>query len=183
MKNMKTKLGLLGLVVTTLALGCGNVEPKEVEHANGAAATNDGANKSEGSQTAKPSAPVVIDGKVEAGKASLVVGFTVEATDVNVEVWGVDGLTVTNFALMQSGQPVTQKRFSKGERVDVDVTFTAPTTVRSNVAIRVSGKFGGAERDKVQSFTVNGDLPPATKAPGEVKVGPDGTPVRVMKAE
>jgi uncharacterized protein YfaS (alpha-2-macroglobulin family) len=183
-QDMNTKMMMLGFLVATISLGCGNAEQKDAEHANGATTvTNEGTEMSEGSRTAKPSAPVIIDGKVEAGKASLSVGFSSDVTDAKIEVWGVDGLSVTNFTLLRGGQPITQTRFSKGEHVDVDVTFTAPTTVRSNLAIKVGGNFGGAERERVQSFTVNGDLPPATKAPGDVKVGPDGTPVRVMKAE
>jgi len=181
---MNTKMMVLGFFVATIGLGCGNAEQKDPEHASGTTtATGDGTEMSEGSRTAKPSAPVVIEGKVEASKASLSVGFGSDVTDAKIEVWGVDGLSVTNFALLRGGQPITQTRFAKGEHVDVEVTFTAPTTVRSNIAIKVRGNFGGAERERVQSFTVNGDLPPATKAPGDVKVGPDGTPVRVMKAE
>lgn len=181
---MNTKMLVIGIFVAMVGVGCGNAEQKDAEHANGTnVATNDGANMSEGSRTAKPSAPVVIDGKVEGSKATLSVGFTSDVTDAKIEVWGVDGLSVTNTTLLLGGQPVTQTRFAKGEHVDVEVTFTAPTTVRSNLAIKVGGNFGGAERERVQSFTVNGDLPPATKAPGDVKVGPDGTPVRVMKAE
>jgi len=126
---------------------------------------------------------VVIDGKVEAANATLAVGFVAEATDVTIEVWGVDGLTVTSTGITKGGQAVAQTRFAKGDYVDVNVSFTAPTTVRSNLAIRVRGNFAGSVRERVQSFTVNGDLPSATKAPGEVKVGPDGNPVRVMKAE
>lgn len=183
-QNMNTKMLGIGFFVATFGLGCGNAEQKDAEPANGTiAATNDGANMSEGSRTAKPSAPVVIDGKVEATKATLAVSFAADVINANIEVWGVDGLSVSNFTLLRGGQPITQTRFAKGEHVDVEVTFTAPTTNRSNLAIKVSGDFGGAVRNRVQSFTVNGDLPPATKAPGDVKVGPDGTPVRVMKAE
>lgn len=181
---MNTKMLLVGFFVALVSLGCGNAEQKDAEHASGASTTtNDGANMSEGSRTAKPSAPVVIEGKVEGNKATLSVGFSSDVTDAKIDVWGVDGLTVTNSTLTMNGQPVTQTRFVKGEHVDVQVTFTAPTTNRSNLAIKVRGNFGGAVRDRVQSFTVNGEFPPATKAPGEVKVGPDGTPVRVMKAE
>lgn len=180
MKTMWT----FGLLVTALGAGCGNVEPKEVDHAGTTtAAVIDDSDKPEGTRTAKPSAPVVIDGRVEAANATIDVGFVVDATDVTIEVWGVDGLTVSNTTITRGGQAVASTRFSRGEHVDVKVSFTAPATVRTNLAIRVRGNFGGSVRERVQSFTVNGDLPAATKAPGEVKVGPDGTPVRVMKAE
>lgn len=182
---MKTTIWMWGLLVAAVSAGCGNVEPKEADHAGStAAAVTEDSDKPEGQRTAKPSAPVVVEGKVEATKATLSVGFVAEATDVNVEVWGVDGLVVTNSAVTRGGQAVTlPSRFAKGEHVDVEVTFTAPTTVRTNLAIKVRGTFGGKTREHVQSFTVNKDLPSATPAPGEVKVGPDGTPVRVMKAQ
>lgn len=184
---MKTTIWNLGLLVTVMGVGggagCGNAEPKEADHAGGLSAVMDGSDKPEGPRTAKPSAPVVIDGKLEAANAMFAVGFVTDATDVTIDVWGVDGLTVTSMGITKGGQAVAQTRFAKGEQVDVNVSFTAPTTVRTNVAIRVRGNFGGSVRERVQSFTVNADLPAATKAPGEVKVGPDGTPVRVMKAE
>ena len=95
----------------------------------------------------------------------------------------MDGLTVTSTGLVRGGQPVSPMQFAKGEHVELMVVFTAPTTVRTNLAVRVRGTFEGHVRERVQSFTVNGDLPPATTGPGEVKVGPDGKPVRVMKSE
>lgn len=183
-RNMKTTMTMFGFFVVAMGVGCGNVEPKDADHAeNTPAALSDGSDKPEGKRTAKPSAPVVIDGKVETSKALLAVGFVSEATDVSIDAWGVDGLTVSSMRLVRGGQPVSLTRFAKGERVDVEVVFTASTTVRTNLAIRVRGNFGGSVRERVQSFTVNGDLPAATKAPGEVKVGPDGKPVRVMKAQ
>lgn len=182
---MKRVLSMVGLLLMPAAVvGCGNVEPKEADHAGNTAVTNDGSDKPEGARDGKPSAPVVIDGKVEATTAKLGVGFVSEATEVNIEVWGVDGLVVTNSVLTRGGQALTlPSRFGKGEHVEVEVSFTAPTTVQTNLAIRVRGSFGGTVRERVQSFTVNGHLPAATKAPGEVKTGPDGTPVRVMKAQ
>lgn len=181
---MKTTIWMVGLLVTAIGAGCGNVESKEVDHASGGPdAVMDGSDKPTGPRTAKPSAPVVIDGKVEAVNATLAVGFATDATDVTIDVWGVDGLTVISTGITKGGQAVAQTRFVKGEHVDVNVSFTAPTTVRTNLAIRVRGNFGGSVRERVQSFTVNADLPAATKAPGEVKVGPDGRRVRVMKAQ
>lgn len=175
---------LLGFVVATFGVACGNVEPKEADHAGvTTTAASDGLDKPEGRRTEKPAAAVVIDGKVEATSATLAVGFLTEATDVAIDVWGVDGLTVTSKAITSGGQAVERTRFAKGEHVDVIVAFTASTTVRTNLAVRVRGRFGGAVRERVQSFTVHEDLPAATKAPGEVRIGPEGTPVRVMKAE
>jgi len=183
-QNMKTTIWTLGLLVTAICAGCGNAELKEMDPAGGpTTAVMDDSDKPEGPRTAKPSAPVVIDGRLEATNATFTVGFATDATDVTIDVWGVDGLTVTSMGITQGGQAVAQTRFSKGEHVDVNVSFTAPTTVQTNLAIRVRGNFGGSVRDRVQSFTVNGDLPAATKGPGEVKVGPDGRRVRVMKAE
>jgi hypothetical protein len=183
-RSPKCSSWMLGLLVTALGAGCGNAEPKEADHAaSTTAAVSDDSDKPEGTRTAKPSAPVAIHWKVGAANATIDVGFMVDASDVTIDVWGVDGLTVTSTGITRAGQAVASTQFSKGEHVDVNVSFTAPTTVRTNLAVRVRGNFGGSVRERVQSFTVNGDLPAATKAPGEVKVGPDGTPVRVMKAE
>jgi hypothetical protein len=155
---------------------------KDIDHAGNSTAPQT-TDKSEGVRAEKPSAPVVIDGRVEAAMATLDVGFVTDATDVTIDVWGVDGLTVTNTGITMGGQAVApQSRFARGDHVDVNVAFTAPSTVRTNLAIRVRGNFGGSVRERVQSFTVNADAPPATKAPGDVRTGPDGSPVRVMKA-
>lgn len=179
---MKTKLFALGLLSTLALGGCGNVEPKDAEHAGNTTAPLGEAATASGARTDKPSAPVVIDGQLEAGKATLNVGFRTDASDVTIDVWGVDGLTVTSMGITKNGQPVSQSRFARGEHVDVNVSFTAPSDVRTNLAIRVRGTFGSSVRERVQSFTVNADAPPATTAPGDVRVGPDGTPVRVMRA-
>lgn len=182
--KMRTKLLTCGFFVALLSAGCGNVEPKDADRASATTdVTNDGLDKPEGERTGKPSAPVVIDGKLEEGRAAVQVGFVSDATDVSIDAWGVDGLTVTSTGIVRGGQPTTSMQFAKGEHVEVMVVFTAPTTVRTNLAIRVRGTFGGHVRERVQSFTVHGDMPSANKAPGEVKVGPDGKPVRVMKVQ
>ncbi len=181
---MKTTVYTLGLLFSTTLIACGNVERKDPDHAGDTtAAANESLDQPNGAHTEKPSAQVVIEGQVGTSNATLKVGFLSDASDVVIEAWGVDGLAVTSSTMTVNGQPVSQSRFARGEYVQVNVSFTAPLAVRTNLAIRVRGTFGGKEREKVQSFTVNPDAPAATKGPGEVRTGPDGLPVRVMKGE
>jgi hypothetical protein len=181
---MKKTVYAIGLLFGTTVIACGNVERKDVDHAGDTtAATNESADQREGTHTEKPSAPVVIEGQVGTSSATLKVGFLSDASDVVIEAWGVDGLAVTSSTMTVNGQPVSQSRFARGEYVQMNVSFTAPLAVRTNLGIRVRGVFGGKERERVQSFTVNADAPAVTKGPGEVRTGPDGVPVRVMRGE
>ncbi len=135
------------------------------------------ANEGGAIRTEKPGAPVKVEGELSTSNAAVVVAFEDDASDVTVEVWGVDGLVVTSAAT-----PIQNRRLAKGERLEVPVSFTAPAT-RADLAVRVRGTFSGRVRERVRSFTVNAGAPPATQAPGEVKTGADGKPVRVLKAE
>ncbi|MRG92418.1 hypothetical protein [Polyangium spumosum] len=175
MKTTNVKHALLLLAGVAIA-ACGTVDRKEPDH--GAPEANAGKGReTREARTQKPGAPVKVEGKLATSSAALVVAFGEDASDVTVEVWGVDGLVVTS-----EKEPVQGQRFARGEKVDVDVSFTAPAT-RADLAVRVRGTFGGRVRERVQSFTVNAGAPSATPAPGEVKMGPDGKPVRVMRGE
>jgi hypothetical protein len=161
---------------------CGTVDRKDVDHGGPeapAAETKAEAKAEAGGEfrTQKPGAPVKVEGRLAASSAALSIDFAEDASDVTVEVWGVDGLVVTG-----AGEPVQGRRFGKGEKLEMDVSFTAPAT-RADLAVRVRGTFDGRVRERVQSFTVNAGAPSATPAPGEVRTGPDGKPVRVMRPE
>jgi hypothetical protein len=141
-----------------------------------ATSTNSG-EKPGGSHAEKPSAPVTIEGKLDGSHAALEIVFEANASDVSIEVWGVDGLVVTS-----AKTPIQNRSFNANERVAVDVSFTAPAT-RADLAVSVRGTFAGRERARVRSFTVNASAPSLTPAPGDVRTGPDGRPVRVMKSQ
>lgn len=174
MKTTNVKHALFLLACVALG-GCETAVRKEPDHGGPAAEANAG--EARETRTQKPGAPVKVAGKLATSSAALRVAFEEDARDVTVEVWGVDGLVVTS-----EKEPVQGRRFGRGETVDVDVSFTAPAT-RADLAVRVRGTFGGRVRERVQSFTVNAGAPSATPAPGEVKMGPDGKPVRVMRGE
>jgi len=175
-KNIPAGFGVVLLFVALSA--CGTVEKKEPLASTGGEEKHaDKAAETGGSHTEKPSAPVSIEGKLDGGQAALELVFETDATNVSVTVWGTDGVTVTS-----AKDPIQNRRVAKGERLTLDVSFVAPTN-RADVAVSVRGQFGGKELSKVRSFTVNPAAPPLTNAPGEVKTGPDGQPVRVMKAQ
>ncbi|MDI3290231.1 hypothetical protein [Polyangium sp. 15x6] len=172
--NEMRALWMLACVVAA----CGTVERKEPDHV-GPDTPSAEASADEGGEvgTQKPGAPVKVEGRLATSSAVLTVDFEEAASDVTVEVWGVDGLVVTS-----AKEPVQNRQFGKDEKVSVEVSFTAPAT-RADLAVRVRGTFAGRVRERVQSFTVNAGAPSLTQPPGEVRTGPDGRPVRVMRQE
>ena len=128
------------------------------------------------SQTAKPSAPVEMTAKLRNGGADLDIVFAADATNVTIKVWGVDGLTLTKGAT-----PVSAASVRSGQSMKVSVEYNAPTATQSNLAMSVSGTFGGRDQAKVQSFTINASAPSAAAPVGETKVDKDGRRVKVMK--
>ena len=168
----------LFLVACMVMAACGTVEPREPEPETPETPNADAkADEGGATRTQKPGAPVKVEGKLSGSSAALSIDFGETATDVTVEVWGVDGLVVTS-----EKAPIKDRRVSRGDRLDVEVSFTAPAT-RADLAVRVRGTFEGRVRERVQSFTVNAGAPSLTQPPGEVRTGPDGKPVRVMRPE
>lgn len=127
-------------------------------------------------QTAKPGAPVEMTAKFRTGGADLDIVFAADATNVTIKVWGVDGLTITKGAT-----PVSAPSARTGQSMKVSVDYNAPAATQSNLAVSVSGMFGGREQAKVQSFTINAGAPSGAAPVGETKVDKDGRRVKVMK--
>lgn len=100
---------------------------------------------------AKPSAPVEIVGTVQAQQATLKIAFESAARQVNVRVYGVDGLTVIG-----TESPVVGETFAAGQVMTLLVSYT-PGSDTSNLAVQVDGEFDGKRRTKISSFTVQGD--------------------------
>lgn len=166
---------LLFLVIAGAISACACAERKEPQASQDTVVTNpDGTN---GSHTAKPSAPVTIKATLSEGNAAIELSFDADASNVSVDVWGTGGLVVTSAAT-----PIQGRAFSRGEKMPLAIAFTAPET-RSDLAVRVRGTFGGKERDVVRSFSLHAEAQAPNGTSGEVRVGPDGQPVRVMKAE
>lgn len=122
----------------------------------------------------KPTAPVAITAEVAERAARVTVTFEADATDVQVDVHGNDGLVVEgNLA------PVQGQKFAKGEQATFSVSLTPPAGSASLV-VSVAGRFGGAKRARVASFGVGEGPPPAS--PGEVMTTDQGDTVKVMPA-
>jgi hypothetical protein len=127
--------------------------------------------------TAKPGAPVEIAAQPGAGAAAVEVRFRADASDVSVEVWGADGLSVQGDA-----RPIAGRSFRGGERVQLQVGYAAPGAA-GTLAVRVSGAFGARRLSRVQSFTVGSGAGGESKAPGELTTDGAGRRVRVMKPQ
>src|SRR5689334_5768710 len=80
---------------------------------------------------AKPNAPVDIVGTVQARQATLKIVFDSPAQQVNVRVYGVDGLTVNG-----SKSPVIGGTFAAGQVMTLLVNYT-PGSGTSNLAVQV----------------------------------------------
>jgi hypothetical protein len=131
-----------------------------------------------GQATAKPAAPVAVSASIGPSEATLDVVFKSEGTGVLIKVWGVDGLKLTG-----GSTPVSLASVKSGQSSRMTVQYQAPTT-QSNLAVSVSGTFGGQEQTKVQSFTVNPDAPmPAKAQVPTTTTDKDGRRVKVIKAQ
>ncbi len=124
--------------------------------------------------TAKVSAPVVVDAKLEGERAHVTLRFDSPATDVQVNVSGVDGLTVRSAAT-----PVAGTSFTKSSETSFDVDFT-PGPGRSLLVVAVTGMFQGGHMSKVQSFTLGTPTEEQKKASGTTVTGSDGERIKVM---
>lgn len=125
---------------------------------------------------AKSGAPVTMKAKFPTDRsADLDLVFSLEGKDVQIDVYGVDGLTVTKPA--KSGPRAAVRA---GEVLAIAVEFTAPADRDSNLAVRVVGMFAGSKQSRVQSFTVRATAP-AAKQPEEALVtDKQGRKLKVM---
>jgi hypothetical protein len=125
----------------------------------------------------KPQAPATVAARLGPGTATVTVRFSSPATDVSIDVHGVDGLMVTSAAT-----PVSGVRFARGETVTFDVAFTEGPG-RSHLAVAVSGSFAGGRRATVQTFAVGTPTPEQLKASVPATTDSTGQRIKVMPAE
>ncbi len=164
--------GYAPLAVLLLA-GCGMVERQPTHSdAQGLSVTSD---TKEAKATQKVAAPVTITAESGAQKAALSLRFELDATEVMIEVWGVDGLEIQS-----SKTPVVNRSFQKGESLALDIAYIRPAH-ESNLALKVSGLFAGRKLARVSSFTIEGT---AEEHPAELEPMTDasGRAIKVMKA-
>jgi hypothetical protein len=132
----------------------------------------------------KARAAVSIQATLADGVGRVTVRFDAAATDLRVDVWGVDGLAVSSAAT-----PIDGARFEAGDTTTFDVAYTAAPG-RSALAVSVSGDFAGNHRGSVVSFEIvspaadrkNGLTAPAPARPGTVVETDDGDRVKVLPA-
>jgi hypothetical protein len=163
--NRRALAVLPSLVVLLLAGACSS----SAKSAPSAAAT--------APETAKVSAPVSVDAQLGEGQARVTVRFDSPASDVKVNVYGLDGLVVKSAAT-----PVDGSSFVKDAVAAFDVAFT-PGAGRSHLAVAVSGSFQGGQRSSVSTFAVGTPSPEQQKSPGNVITGQDGQRIKVMPAD
>lgn len=124
----------------------------------------------------KMQAPVEATAKTAGSSAAVTLSFAVAGTGVVVDVYGTNGLRVTS-----TNRPFVGD-VSAGQIVKLDVVFDAPAG-EANLAVMVTGVFGGVRSGKAVSFTVGqANASQAQKAAAGVKVEPDGEKVREMPA-
>lgn len=123
--------------------------------------------------TAKVSAPVTVDAKLDGERARVTLRFNAPASDVQVNVSGVDGLTVRSGAT-----PVAGTSFTNAGETSFDVDFT-PGPGRSHLVVAVTGTFQGGPLSKVASFAV-GTPTAEQKSSGNTITGSDGERIKVM---
>jgi len=124
----------------------------------------------------KPQAPVEIAGSVQSSSASLVITFKAAAEQVDVRVYGTDGLVVSG-----TETPVTGRSVKAGETLTLAVAYTAGQG-KSNLAVNVSGEFHGNRRTRIASFTV-GDKRVAALPGSATVVDEKGRRIKVLPAK
>lgn len=126
--------------------------------------------------TAKVSAPVTVNAELDGERARVTLRFDAPASDVQVSVSGVDGLTVRSAA-----SPVQGGSFARAEEKSFDVDFT-PGAGRSHLVVAVTGTFQGAHLSKVSSFAMGKPTEAQQKSGGTTMTGSDGQRIKVMPA-
>jgi hypothetical protein len=160
---------------TSVPMASGAAQPaSEPQPAAGTAAA--GADKP-AQEEAKPSAPVYVTAALRPGAADLDVVFGSDGTGVTIKVWGVDRLNITKGAT-----PISMGSVKSGQSVKIAVQYDTPAA-EANLAVGVTGTFGGHEQKKVQSFTISPGSPPTKASAAPVKLDSAGRPVKVLKAQ
>ena len=124
--------------------------------------------------TAKVAAPVTVDAKLDGKRAHVTLRFEAPASHVQVNVSGVDGLTVRS-----APTPVAGTHFTNASETSFDVDFT-PGPGRSHLVVAVTGTFQGSHMSKVASFAVGTATAEQQKASGTILSDSDGERIKVM---
>lgn len=124
--------------------------------------------------TAKVSAPVAVDAELGEDRARVTLRFAAPATNVKVDVSGVDGMKVKSATTPVDGASFVEEAVST-----FDVEFT-PGAGRSHLVVAVSGDFPGGRRAKVTTFSVGTPSAEQQQSKGTVITGSDGERIKVV---
>jgi len=119
---------------------------------------------------------------LQAQKATLKVTFESAAEQVNIRVYGVDGLSVIG-----TKSPVIGGTFAAGQVMTLAVAYT-PGPGTSNLAVQVDGQFEGKRRSRIASFTVEDGraakrISSTTSRSATISVDGQGRRIAVLPAE
>ncbi len=109
--------------------------------------------------TPKAGAPVELSADVQPEEAVVTAVFSGEGVDVQLTAWGATGLSVDG----------EQLRWSGDVRDGQEVTVPVPYEGTGDLAVRVTGTFGGESIDEVRSFTVGERSPTPVPTDGKTK--------------
>ncbi|MCP3143446.1 hypothetical protein [Pyxidicoccus xibeiensis] len=175
--NRKALAVLSGLLALSAPVACSS-QAKSASTPSGQPETPSAARsdmtKTHRPDTAKPSAPVDVKAELDKDRARVTLRFDAPATDVQVNISGVDGLTVKS-----APTPVDGASFVAAGESSFDVTFT-PGAGRSHLVVAVTGNFRGAHQSKVASFAVGTPSKEQQKSTGTTVTGEDGQRIKVM---
>lgn len=127
-------------------------------------------------ESAKVSAPVSVQAQLGDGQAHVTVRFAAPASNVKINVSGVDGLEVKS-----TKNPVDGSAFTEDAVTSFDVAFT-PGPGRSHLVVAVNGSFRGAQRSSVMSFAVGTPSPEQQQSPGNIVTDDTGQRIKIMPA-
>ncbi len=131
-----------------------------------------------GEQTRKAlSAPVNVNFQPGVNSGYVYVTFDAAATDVNINVYGVDGLRVTSVP-----QPITLATFAKSDTTAFEVTYT-PGMNLSHLVVAISGNFNGALRSSTLSYAIGKPSREQLKPVGTPMTDSDGKRIKLMPGE
>ncbi len=126
-------------------------------------------------RTAQPAAPVEVTCTPRDDAVHLAIKFLGDARNVDVDVWGTDGLEVTGDA-----HPVRARVFQRGATLALEVPFKAPDHVRTYLAVQISGTFGDRQLGTVRACTIHPEYPDQDNQDADIRVDDQGRKIRVV---
>ena len=122
----------------------------------------------------KMAAPVEVQAQVGDRSARVTLDFQAPASNVQVNVHGVDGLVVTSQPTL-----LEDASFNRGDATSFDIAFT-PGAGRSHLVVAVTGSFKGSSLSRVASFAVGSPTVEQQKASDSATTDSNGQRIKMM---